>query len=59
MVIPPTYPSGTPISARLDALSRDYLLARAKRIVNGVAVIDDPGVLEVQKKVVYIANLTF
>ena len=58
-MIPPTDPSGTPISGHLDGRSRDYLLARAKRVVDGVAVIDDPAVLEVQKKVVYIINLTF
>ena len=34
------------------------MLARAKSIVDGVAVIDDPAVLEVQKRVVRIPNLT-
>ena len=55
VVIAPSEPSGTPISAE-HARSRDYLLARAKRIVDGVAVIDDPALLEVQKRVVYIFN---
>ena len=59
MVIAPSEPSGTPISAELDGRSRDWMLARAKSIVDGVAVIDDPAIREVQKRVVYIFNLTF
>ena len=54
MVIVPTEPSGTPITAELAERSLDYLLARTKNIKDGVAVIDDPAVLEVQKRVVYI-----
>ena len=59
VVIAPTEPSGTPISADLDERSRDWMLARSKSIVDGVAVIDDPAIREVQKRVVYIFNLTF
>ena len=59
MVIAPSEPSGTPISAQMDARSRDYLLARSKRIVDKVAVIDDPALMEVQKRVVYIFNFAF
>ena len=59
MVIEPSEPSATPISAELDTRSRDYLLARSKRIVDGVAVIDDPALVEIQKRVVYIFNLAF
>ena len=57
VVIAPSEPSGTPISAELGGRSRDWMLARAKSIVDGVAVIDDPTILEVQKRVVRILNL--
>ena len=54
VVIGPSEPSGTPISSQLDSRSRDWMLARAKRVVDGVAIIDDPAVLLVQKRVVKI-----
>ena len=57
VVIAPSEPSGTPISADLDSRSRDWMLARAKSIVDGVAVIDYLAVMAVQKRVVRI--LTF
>ena len=58
MVIAPSEPSGTPISADLGGRSRDWMLARAKSIKDNVVVIDDPGLLEVQRRMVRILNLT-
>ena len=51
-MIAPSEPTGTPISAELDPRGRDWMLARAKSVVDGVAVIDDPALLEVQKRMV-------
>ena len=56
--VAPSEPSGTPISAELGGRSRDWMLARAKSIVDNVATIDDPALLEVQKRMVRIPNLT-